>query len=81
VLTGASDFRFMAVAMVGVSTSAAGLLLMVDSQHWGLQGVWAALGALMLGRLLTLGARYQSQQGPLPPVGDVLDSIDDAIDI
>jgi Na+-driven multidrug efflux pump len=76
VLTGASDFRFMALAMLGVSASATGLLLMVDSHHWGLQGVWAALGALMVGRLLTLATRYQSSSGPLPPVGAVLDSVD-----
>jgi hypothetical protein len=54
-------------AMVAVSGVAAGLLLCVEPCGWGLQGVWAAMAALMLGRLAALGLRYQSAQGPLPP--------------
>jgi putative MATE family efflux protein len=81
VLVGASDFKFMMLAMVGVSSGAAGLLMMVDSQHWGLPGVWTALSVLMMGRLLTLAARYQSQSGPLPPSSAVLSSMDDVVDV
>lgn len=54
-------------AMVGASTVAASMLLMVEPSGTGLEGVWAALAVLMVGRLATLGWRFQSEQGPLPP--------------
>lgn len=54
-------------AMVGASAVAASMLLMVEPSGTGLEGVWAALAVLMVGRLATLGWRFQSEEGPLPP--------------
>eukprot|EP00879_Flechtneria_rotunda_P003921 GHRR01004161.1.p1 GENE.GHRR01004161.1~~GHRR01004161.1.p1 ORF type:complete len:563 (+),score=209.33 GHRR01004161.1:649-2337(+) len=67
VLVGASDFEWMAAMMVGASAVAASMLVMVEPSGAGLQGVWASLAVLMLGRLITLGWRFQSASGPLPP--------------
>jgi hypothetical protein len=54
-------------AMVGASAVAASMLVMVEPSGAGLEGVWSALAVLMVGRLVTLGWRYQSNSGPLPP--------------
>lgn len=54
-------------AMIGASAIAASLLVMVEPSGTGLEGVWAALAVLMVGRLATLGWRFQSADGPLPP--------------
>jgi len=54
-------------AMIGASAVAASLLVMVEPSGTGLEGVWAALAVLMVGRLATLGWRFQSADGPLPP--------------
>lgn len=43
------------------------MLLMVEPSGTGLDGVWMALAVLMVGRLATLGWRFQSEEGPLPP--------------
>jgi hypothetical protein len=43
------------------------MLLMVEPSGSGLQGVWASLIFLMVGRLATLGWRFQDSKGPLPP--------------
>jgi len=67
VLVGASDFSFLVGAMVLAAGSAAGLLLAVEPLQLGLPGVWVAQAVLMAGRLATLGLRYQSSSGPLPP--------------
>jgi hypothetical protein len=56
-------------AMVVASAVAAGLLFSVEPLHLGLEGVWAALVVLMVGRLVTLGFRFQAPGGPLPPAG------------
>jgi hypothetical protein len=42
--------------------------MMVEPWEAGLEGVWSALAVLMMARLLTLGWRYQSQDGPVPPM-------------
>jgi hypothetical protein len=55
-------------AMIGASAVAASLLVMVEPSGTGLEGVWAALAVLMAGRLATLGWRFQSADGPLPPM-------------
>lgn len=55
-------------AMVGASAVAASMLVMVEPSGTGLQGVWTALAVLMVGRLATLGWRFQSANGPLPPL-------------
>ncbi|KAL4425326.1 hypothetical protein ABPG75_009342 [Micractinium tetrahymenae] len=67
VITGASDFKFMAGAMVLAAGTAAGLLLGVEPLGLGLPGVWYAMGLLMVSRLGTMMWRYQSESGPLPP--------------
>lgn len=69
VMVGASDFGFLAGAMVLAAATAAGLLLGVEPLGLGLPGVWGALGVLMASRLATLLWRYQSPGGPLPPAG------------
>jgi hypothetical protein len=53
--------------MLVASGSAAALLLAVEPLNLGLSGVWGAQALLMVGRLVTLGHRYMSPQGPLPP--------------
>eukprot|EP00878_Enallax_costatus_P012975 GHUV01013552.1.p1 GENE.GHUV01013552.1~~GHUV01013552.1.p1 ORF type:complete len:468 (+),score=125.24 GHUV01013552.1:726-2129(+) len=67
VLVGASDFGYLMTAMVGASAVAASMLVMVEPSGTGLEGVWAALAVLMVGRLATLAWRFQSEKGPLPP--------------
>jgi hypothetical protein len=67
VLVGASDFGYLMKAMIGASAVAASLLVMVEPSGTGLEGVWTALAVLMVGRLATLGWRFQSADGPLPP--------------
>jgi hypothetical protein len=59
--------RYLMKAMVGASAVAASMLVMVEPSGAGLEGVWSALAVLMVGRLVTLGWRYQSTSGPLPP--------------
>lgn len=54
-------------AMVGASAVAASMLVMVEPSGTGLQDVWSALAVLMMVRLATLGWRFQSEKGPLPP--------------
>lgn len=67
ILVGASDFKWMAGAMVIAAATAVGLLMGVEPMELGLTGVWGALAVLMAGRLATLVWRYQSPNGPLPP--------------
>ncbi|KAK9823864.1 hypothetical protein WJX72_006021 [[Myrmecia] bisecta] len=66
VFVGASDFKFLAGAMVLAAASTLVLLLVVEPLDLGLEGVWTALAVLMVGRLTTLGWRYQAVNGPLP---------------
>lgn len=63
----ATTARYLMRAMIGASAVAASLLVMVEPSGTGLEGVWAALAVLMVGRLATLGWRYNSADGPLPP--------------
>lgn len=58
IFMGAEQFRYLAVAMVASAAVAATGLLLVLPMGWGLTGVWWALVALMLVRLITLAARY-----------------------
>ncbi|GAX78362.1 hypothetical protein CEUSTIGMA_g5804.t1 [Chlamydomonas eustigma] len=67
-LVGAEDFGFMALAMTVAAGAAVGALLMVEPAGLGLAGVWQAQAILMLGRAATLGFRYMSPDGPLPPL-------------
>jgi len=64
VFIGAGDFSFLAWAMVAASAVAIALLLLVLPLGWGLQGVWWALGGLLVARGLTLGWRRADRRGP-----------------
>lgn len=58
ILIGAEDFRYLAGQMV-VSAALAGVVLLLTLPlGWGLAGVWWGIVTLMLGRLVTLAARY-----------------------
>jgi putative MATE family efflux protein len=63
ILLGAGDTRYLAYAMafsaLGVFVPIALLTLHFD---WGVTGVWWGIDALMLARLLTIGARYRSRR-------------------
>jgi len=64
IMVGASDFRWMAGAMVVAAATAIGLLSGVEPLQLGLRGVWGALAVLMASRLATLLWRYVSPEGP-----------------
>lgn len=66
ILLGAGDFAFLAGAM-GVAAAGSVTALHVIAPG-SLDGVWAGLVALMVGRAATLGWRFASANGPLPPV-------------
>lgn len=70
ILVGCSDFKFLAVAMLGAAGVACGLLFNVVEPEGGLIGVWEALALLMVCRLISLVWRYQWRYGPLPPIQD-----------
>jgi Na+-driven multidrug efflux pump len=61
ILIGAGDARYLALAMLF-----AGVFVFVPISlaalhfDWGLAGVWWGLNALMVARLVTLGARFAS---------------------
>ena len=55
---GLEDFRYLAWAMVVSAAVGSLLLLLVIPLGWGLAGVWWAIVALTLARLVTLALRY-----------------------
>jgi putative MATE family efflux protein len=58
ILIGASDGPYIAGSMV-VALAACGLsLALAVAAGWGVRGVWAALGVLIVARLATMGARF-----------------------
>jgi Na+-driven multidrug efflux pump len=63
ILLGAGDTRYLAYAMafsaLGVFVPIALLSLHYD---WGVTGVWWGINALMVARLVTIGARYRSRR-------------------
>lgn len=62
ILIGAGDLRFLAVAMVGALAAfvpAAAAVLVLDL---GIGWLWAAIGVLMLARLVPLGLRFAGSQ-------------------
>jgi Na+-driven multidrug efflux pump len=58
ILIGASDGPFIAASMVGAFAASAAVLAAAWTGDWGVRGVWAALGVLILVRLATMGARF-----------------------
>ncbi|KAL6775879.1 hypothetical protein ACKKBG_A18890 [Auxenochlorella protothecoides x Auxenochlorella symbiontica] len=65
VLAGASDFDFLAQAMVLSALCTVAGLELSGHLEAGLLGVWWALAALMASRLATLSWRYAAPAGPL----------------
>ncbi len=65
VFLGAGDFGYLAGATFGAALVGVGLLSLVLPFGWGLAGVWWAIGALMVARILTLVWRRSSRSGPL----------------
>jgi putative MATE family efflux protein len=59
ILIGAGDSRFLALAMVGAAAVFVPLVLAALAFDWGVVGVWAALNALMLARLLPMWRRFE----------------------
>ena len=55
-------------AMAVSAASTLVVFALVEPLDLGLHGVWAGLAMLQLGRLATLAWRYQSADGPLPPL-------------
>ena len=58
ILIGASDTRFIAVAMALAASVSIALQFVALALDWGIAGVWAAMAALMAVRLATMGARF-----------------------
>jgi putative MATE family efflux protein len=58
ILIGASDGPFIAASMVGAFAACAAVLAAAWTGDWGVRGVWAALGVLILVRLATMSARF-----------------------
>ncbi len=61
ILIGAGDTRFLAWAMAGAAAIFVPLVLAVGWLDWGVVGVWAALDALMLARLVPLWRRFEGE--------------------
>ena len=61
---GAEAFRVLAITMLLSAAVGAGLLLAALHFQWGLIGVWFAITAMMLVRLLTLGLPWLTSRVP-----------------
>ena len=63
ILLGAGDTRFLAYAMAFSALAVfVPITLFSLHFHWGVVGVWWGLNALMLARLITIGARYRGRR-------------------
>jgi putative MATE family efflux protein len=65
ILIGASDTRYLMWSMLAASAVYVPLALLALHRDWGIQGVWAGLGALFAVRLLTLGVRFAGRRWAL----------------
>jgi MATE family multidrug resistance protein len=65
VFMGTADFLYLAVAMAASAAMGMLLLLAVLPMGWGLPGVWWAVTAVMVGRVVTLAGRRVWPAGPL----------------
>ncbi len=62
ILIGAGDTRFLALAMAAAAALFVPLVLAVGWLDWGVVGIWAALDALMIARLLPLWRRFAGER-------------------
>ena len=60
ILIGAGDARFLAGAMVFATLVFIPIALATLQFDWGIAGVWWGLNALMVARMIPLGARFAS---------------------
>ncbi len=60
VLIGAGDNRFLAVASIATTAVFIACAYAARAAGWGLTGLWLAIGAFMLARLVALGLRARS---------------------
>ena len=58
ILIGAGDTRFLVWGMVAAAAVYVPVALLALHQGWGIVGVWAGLGGLIVVRLLTCGGRF-----------------------
>ena len=65
ILIGASDTRYLMWSMLAASAVYVPLALLALHEDWGIEGVWAGLGALFAVRLLTLGVRFAGRRWAL----------------
>jgi Na+-driven multidrug efflux pump len=65
ILIGASDTRYLAIAMTASAAIYVPVVLLAGSLRWGLRGVWAALLVLMAARLVTTGLRFAGRRWAL----------------
>jgi putative MATE family efflux protein len=65
ILIGASDTRYLMWSMLAASAVYVPLALLALREGWGIEGVWAGLGALFAVRLLTLGVRFAGRRWAL----------------
>lgn len=62
ILIGAGDARFLALAMTGAAAIGVPLLLIAQQHDWGIVGVWAAVNAVIVARLIGTGWRYRDRR-------------------
>ncbi|MSQ28013.1 MAG: MATE family efflux transporter [Dehalococcoidia bacterium] len=60
ILIGAGDSRYLMWSMLASAGVTVPLVLLSYAGGWGITGVWLAVGALILVRLLTIGLRFRS---------------------
>lgn len=58
ILIGASDGPYLAMSMVASFVACTGALAVAAAADWGVRGVWLALAALIVVRLVLMGARF-----------------------
>jgi putative MATE family efflux protein len=65
ILIGAGDTRFLALGMLLSAAVCVPMTVVALHAGWGIVGVWAALSALILMRLITCGARFSGRRWAL----------------
>ena len=58
ILIGAGDGPYIAASMVVAFVACSAMLVAAATRDWGVRGVWAAIGVLIVVRLATMGARF-----------------------